>query len=211
MARRPVTIEDKTFDHAFAMLFAVMGLAPILSVMRTDGGGLAQVEALASVPLAFLACYSFIIRSKAKVPAYTDEIVIPALSYLSPLLVLNIILVIPARFSFPWLALMAFPGLMIAAASIVVLRRSFAVLPSVRDIVTRGPYRWVRHPLYLGEAIFVLGVMLLAFNLASLLLYLGFLALMLARIRIEERKLFAREEYRSYAHSVRYRMLPYLY
>jgi len=101
--------------------------------------------------------------------------------------------------------------LMIAAASIVVLRRSFAVLPSVRDIVTRGPYRWVRHPLYLGEAIFVLGVMLLAFNLASLLLYLGFLALMLARIRIEERKLFAQEEYRSYARSVRYRMLPYLY
>ena len=33
------------------------------------------------------------------------------------------------------------------------LRRNFSILPEVRTLVTRGPYAWVRHPLYLGYSV----------------------------------------------------------
>jgi protein-S-isoprenylcysteine O-methyltransferase Ste14 len=212
MDRTPVTLEGKVVDYAFALVFAVMGSVPLLALWWGGGGPtLAQFEALASMPLAFLACYSFIIRSSAKVPAYTDEILVPLLSFLSPILLLNLTLLVPASHSDPWLALLFLPGLIIALLSFIALRHSFAVLPSVRGIVTNGPYRWVRHPLYLGEAIYVLGMMLLAYNLLSILGYLVCIALMMARIQMEERKLLTQEEYREYALRVRYRLLPYIY
>lgn len=210
MTRAEVRLEGKTIDYAFALLFALMGLAPLLAALR-HGHGLVDLQALASIPLAALASYSFVIRSKAKVPAYTDEILVPVLSYLSPLLVLNVTMAIPPTSSSPYLGLVAIPGLALSMASLLVLRRSFAVLPSVRDIVTRGPYRYIRHPLYLGEAIYVLGMMLLAYNLASWLLFIFFLVLMAMRVRVEERKLMTQEEYRAYSRSVRYRMVPLLY
>ncbi len=38
------------------------------------------------------------------------------------------------------------------------LRRSFSVLPEARELVTTGPYALTRHPLYLGETVSMLGV-----------------------------------------------------
>jgi protein-S-isoprenylcysteine O-methyltransferase Ste14 len=43
---------------------------------------------------------------------------------------------------------------------LTVLGRSFSILPQARGFVSRGPYRFVRHPLYLAGMIAVLGIML---------------------------------------------------
>src|SRR5437016_5820051 len=51
-------------------------------------------------------------------------------------------------------------GLAFSIASVAVLGRCFGVLPDVRGLVTRGPYRIVRHPLYLGELTAVFGIVL---------------------------------------------------
>ena len=48
------------------------------------------------------------------------------------------------------------------AASVCVaccLGRSFSILPQARSLTMSGPYRFVRHPLYLAEQIATLGVM----------------------------------------------------
>lgn len=50
-----------------------------------------------------------------------------------------------------------------AVASVVVLTwlgRAFSVFPEARRFVDRGPYRFVRHPLFLAEMVSMLGVML---------------------------------------------------
>jgi protein-S-isoprenylcysteine O-methyltransferase Ste14 len=51
-----------------------------------------------------------------------------------------------------------FAGLAFSIASVAVLGRCFGILPDVRGLVVRGPYRLVRHPLYLGELTASLGI-----------------------------------------------------
>ncbi len=48
-------------------------------------------------------------------------------------------------------------------ASVVVLAwlgRAFAIFPEARSFVDKGPYRFVRHPLYLTEIVSMLGIMI---------------------------------------------------
>jgi protein-S-isoprenylcysteine O-methyltransferase Ste14 len=62
-----------------------------------------------------------------------------------------------------------------------------------RTLVTWGPYRYVRHPLYCGSLLFVLGTCLVAGSLtAGLMLCLAFLAFHLPALHTEEQFLAAR-------------------
>jgi protein-S-isoprenylcysteine O-methyltransferase Ste14 len=71
------------------------------------------------------------------------------------------------------------------------LGRSVAVLAQARVLVDRGPYRWVRHPLYTGEIVSSLGLALLAGRLAALAVWLGFCLLQAYRALREEQLLMA--------------------
>ena len=105
--------------------------------------------------------------------------------------------------------LLLLAGLGIAIASVVCLGRCFGVLPDVRGLVTRGPYRLVRHPLYLGELLASLGIVLGAESPGPALgSWLVCLVLQLVRTRYEEQTLLAEfPEYADYAARTR-RLLP---
>lgn len=92
-------------------------------------------------------------------------------------------------------------GLSFAIGSVLVLGRCFGILPDVRGLVTRGPYRLVRHPLYLGELTAVLGIVLGSRNpLWAGVAWLACLSLQLARMGYEERNIRAEfPEYAEYA------------
>jgi protein-S-isoprenylcysteine O-methyltransferase Ste14 len=94
------------------------------------------------------------------------------------------------------------------------LGRSFGLLPADRGLVTNGPYRVVRHPIYLGYLIAHIGFLLSNFSLQNLLvLTLLYLAQALRMWR-EEAVLKAgaqRAAYEAYCATVRYRIVPYLY
>jgi protein-S-isoprenylcysteine O-methyltransferase Ste14 len=79
------------------------------------------------------------------------------------------------------------------------LGRSFGIYVNVRKIVMTGPYRWVRHPMYLGWTIFIIGFVLTNFSYAYILLVAIHLALMLYRANLEQTQLAAHStEYREY-------------
>ncbi|WP_408216633.1 methyltransferase family protein [Paraburkholderia sediminicola] len=88
------------------------------------------------------------------------------------------------------------------------LRRSFGILPANRGVVSRGAYRFVRHPMYLGYFIIDIGFLLVNFGLQNLLVYGCQFALQIGRIVREEQLLSADEGYRTYKGRVRYRVIP---
>ena len=75
--------------------------------------------------------------------------------------------------------------------------------------VTRGPYQWVRHPMYDGVILFVTGIPLILGS-AWALVPAGLIAILfIIRTALEDKTL--KEElsgYREYAEKVRYRLLP---
>jgi len=107
--------------------------------------------------------------------------------------------------------LLACLGICVSLWALAHLRNSFSILAEARRIVTSGPYRYVRHPLYLGEAATMLGLCLTLGTVTALLFWAVINGLQLARARIEERKL-ERElpEYRLYREKTFF-ILPGLY
>ncbi len=84
-----------------------------------------------------------------------------------------------------------------AVYSMLYLGRSFSVFAEARTLVTSGPYRYVRHPLYLGEMIAIWGYMLADPTWWSMGVTLLFTVLQTWRANVEERKLL--QHYPEYA------------
>jgi protein-S-isoprenylcysteine O-methyltransferase Ste14 len=102
-------------------------------------------------------------------------------------------------------------GLAGSVSCIAFLGRSFSVLPQARGLVSSGPYRFVRHPLYLSECITTVGICCQYLQPWSVLLMLGTFAVQLVRMHYEESVLSeAYPSYRDYsARTVR--LIPHVY
>jgi len=86
--------------------------------------------------------------------------------------------------------------------------KRFGIRPALRGLVTSGPYRFVRHPIYLSYVIADIGYNLQEWNFVTLLLVLIGWASLVYRIYAEERILSHHAEWSAYAASVRYRIVP---
>jgi protein-S-isoprenylcysteine O-methyltransferase Ste14 len=209
LSREEIRI-DRSIDRAIACVFIGLSIISLYCLLKTDNTML-RIEVGGSIPLNLMAAISFLTREPAREMTRRGEIAIPTVSLILPFLALNSPMVIDTPYSIAWGLVVAIFGAMLALISFVYLRRSFAIMPAVRTVVSGGPYRTIRHPLYLGEFIYTLGMVLLAFCLVSLVLILVLVIFLVPRIQIEERKLREYPEYNEYALLVRYRLIPYVY
>ena len=99
-------------------------------------------------------------------------------------------------------------GMVMVAAGLLSLRRSFAVVPGNRGIRDGGLYRIVRHPIYISELIALLGAVLASPTVTNWIIWLCECGLQFARARAEEDFLAADPGYRAYRERVPYRLLP---
>jgi protein-S-isoprenylcysteine O-methyltransferase Ste14 len=107
--------------------------------------------------------------------------------------------------------LLIIAGMSLAIWSLGCLGNCFGVFPEARGLVRSGPYRYVRHPVYLGEITAALGMTLAGASPALFALFVAFGLLQAWRARLEERALeTAFPEYQEYRrHS--WRLIPRLY
>lgn len=99
-------------------------------------------------------------------------------------------------------------GITFQLVSKLFLGQSFGLLPAHRGIVTAGPYRLVRHPIYFGYFLNHVGFLCSAFSLHNLGVYVLLNTLQLLRMREEERVLSCDPAYRDYMGHVRSRFIP---
>lgn len=93
-------------------------------------------------------------------------------------------------------------------ASLLTLGRRFGVRPALRALVQSGPYRFLRHPIYLAYVLADIGYNLVGWNGGTVLMVLAGWAALVYRIRAEERVLAGDPGWAAYAARVRYRLLP---
>ena len=99
----------------------------------------------------------------------------------------------------------------LSLVTLLTLGRLFGVRPAVRGLATSGPYRFVRHPMYLSYILADIGYNLEEWNFITLLLVLVGWAALVYRIYAEERLLSQHSRWQGYAASVRSRLLPGLW
>jgi protein-S-isoprenylcysteine O-methyltransferase Ste14 len=99
-------------------------------------------------------------------------------------------------------------GLVLSQVARIYMGRSFGILPGNRGIVSKGPFRIVRHPIYAGWFLLTIGYLLAHPSWINFLIVSTAPALMLWRILLEEQLLVEDPEYREYVQRVRFRLIP---
>ena len=108
-----------------------------------------------------------------------------------------------------WLGLpLQLAGMAVSLIALFYLGRSFGIIAAHRKIQCQGPYRIVRHPLYMGEALWFTGIVLQNlcwFNLMIICIQLG---CQIRRILEEESLLSGDPQYADYMRVVPSRLVP---
>ena len=99
-------------------------------------------------------------------------------------------------------------SLVIAVYARLSLGRNIGLVPAQRDIVSRGAYRFVRHPIYTGLIISYLGFTLRMFLPLNLTMALIVIGMFVVKSFIEEGFLRVDPEYADYLARLRWRWFP---
>lgn len=184
-------------------LLAMVNLAGIYHVVPIDSfeRGLTAAARLANCMFLVLIAATALTRLSPIMKAKGIE---PRVSALLGTFLCLTLVVFPKANIGPVLSIMATMLTTIGAVmSFIVLRwlgKSFSIHAEARRLVTNGPYRIVRHPLYLCEGIALLGVAIQVISPLAIVVVLAIAALQFRRMINEEAVLrSAFPEYLSYA------------
>lgn len=107
------------------------------------------------------------------------------------------------------------PGLVLWGWAVVTMKLSrISIRPEVgtnADLVTHGPFRLVRHPMYAGLALFLLACVLTPFGWCRFSIWIALLAVLYVKAGLEELLLIRQfPGYRDYRSQTK-RFLPFLF
>lgn len=102
-------------------------------------------------------------------------------------------------------------GLLTQLISKFTLGRRFGVVAANRGLCMSGPYRIVRHPIYMGYVLLHAGFFLLNPTVWNLCVFATLYVIQIPRILAEERLLGQDPEYQQYMQKVRSRLVPGLF
>ena len=91
------------------------------------------------------------------------------------------------------------------------LFRNFGVAPAIRGVEVRGPYGFVRHPMYASYFIAQLGFLYAFPTLWNAAIIATWTIIQVLRVNAEERLLKTDARYQAYVAQVRWRLLPRVY
>lgn len=128
----------------------------------------------------------------------------PKISALLGLTFSNVLLLLDRTASAPMIdvasTLLLLTGNYFCVVVLLHLGRSISIMAEARKLVTSGPYRVIRHPLYLAEQVAVTGIFLQYASWQAVLVLLMHFGFQVRRMLNEERVLAATfPEYREYA------------
>jgi len=107
-------------------------------------------------------------------------------------------------------------GFLICLWAVVVMKLGkFNIQPEVKlnaNFVSKGPYRVIRNPMYLGLILFFAPGILNSFQLVNFSVFLALIIILLFKIRLEERflEIYFGEIYLDYKNRT-YRLIPYIF
>ncbi len=182
-----------------SVLYTVLGYEILLRTAAAVRGAAGQgwvyvlggpVRECFFVAFCFIPVVLFVVRPR---PQAVDRRILPrATAFVATTMLLGVgflpgvtLLTLPA-----WTGVAAV--LLIVAASaaeiwaLSSLGLSFGIFPAARQLVTRGPYRLVRHPLYLFEILCAVAMLLPDIDLIRLSMVVAFIALQVLRLQFEE-------------------------
>jgi protein-S-isoprenylcysteine O-methyltransferase Ste14 len=102
-------------------------------------------------------------------------------------------------------------GIGISILGLVSLNRSFGLVAAHRGVVSKGLYRFMRHPLYFSYEVSIIGFIINNFSVYNVSIALVHLCCQLQRIRYEEGLLSIDAAYQVYSEKTRWRLIPFVY
>ncbi len=101
-------------------------------------------------------------------------------------------------------------ALLLGVTSRLMLGRNISIVPAQRNLVTTGPYAYIRHPIYTVVLLTYISLNLQVFSVVNLLMTSTVFALFMVKSLAEEEFLKKDTDYLAYMQKVRYRWLPFI-
>jgi len=178
-------------DFAGSFFFA------FLFILSVDQGLRGDWTAWLLAAQSGLTAFRIVIRKKSTNKAPFHMHLLAWLSALSPLAML------PAGSLF-W----PIPGLALSVWALIALGDSFSVSPADRGLVERGPYHFIRHPMYAGELFALIGACVSNPVIWNWIVLTAFGMAVYLRITVEESIIGG---YPQYAKAIIWRLIPYVW
>jgi len=113
-----------------------------------------------------------------------------------------------------FLAVLFITGISAGLYAIIIMKFNFNIAPDLKNgaiLIFKGPYRYIRHPMYTSVLTVLLSLLIDDFSLIRLIFYFGLAVVIIIKMKYEENILMAEfEDYKNYMSGTK-RLIPFIY